>query len=175
MVPGMEGSRERGRKKADEVIRYRPMRPGEEAEVCRLVAEVFMEFVGRGYPPEGVREFLRYAEPSALRNRSFSNHFTLVATRHGTIVGMIEIRGCSHVCLFFVRNELQGKGIGRGLFERSLEICRNNKPESETIDVNSSPNAVGIYERLGFRAAGPEKTVNGITFVPMVLRLRESG
>jgi hypothetical protein len=39
------------------------------------------------------------------------------------------------------------------------------------VSVNSSPNAVPIYERLGFASWSPEQTVNGIRFVPMLLEL----
>jgi GNAT superfamily N-acetyltransferase len=155
----------------DEDITYRLMRPGEEAEICDLVISVFGEFIGYRYPPEGVREFFQYAEPSLLRERFLSHHFTLVATQNGRIAGMIEVRDESHICLFFVDKRLHGHGVGRGLFERALERCRQNRPDRAYVDVNSSPNAVEIYERLGFNATGPETTINGITFVPMALTL----
>lgn len=152
-------------------VAYRLMLPGEETRVNGLIVPVFNEFIGRRYPPEGVREFLGYVDPRSLRERFLSNHFTLVATHGKRIVGAIEVRDDSHVCLFFVDSKLQGKGIGRGLFERALEMCRQNRPDVAAIDVNSSPNSVPVYERLGFVAIGPETTLNGITFVPMVLSL----
>jgi hypothetical protein len=40
--------------------------------------------------------------------------------------------------------------------------------------VHSSPNAVDAYERLGFKAVGPEKLENGIYFIPMRIILRMS-
>jgi GNAT superfamily N-acetyltransferase len=157
----------------DRDILYRFMRPGEENEIHELIAGVFNEFIGCHYPPEGVREFFDYIGPSSLRERFLSNHFTLVAIQDGRIVGVIEVRDQSHVCLFFVDAHLHGHGIGRGLFERALERCRQNRPDSTYVDVNSSPNAVRIYERLGFNATGPETTINGITFVPMVFEIEK--
>lgn len=151
----------------------RLMRPGEETEIHDLVATVFNEFVGCHYPPEGVREFLDYIRPSSLRERFLSNHFTLVAAQGEAVVGVIEVRDANHVCLFFVDSHLHGQGIGRGLFERALAMCRENRPDLAGIDVNSSPNSIGIYERLGFYATGPQKTINGITFVPMALELQQ--
>jgi GNAT superfamily N-acetyltransferase len=148
------------------------MRPGEETAVSALVAEVFMEFVGCGYPSEGVQEFLGYARPELLAQRSGLNHFTLVATRGQEIVGMIEVRDFSHVCLFFVKKGRHGTGIGRELMKRSLAICKSENPVLTAVDVNSSPNAVVVYERLGFTRTGPQKTINGITFVPMILSLK---
>ena len=154
-------------------IIFRLMRPGEETEVHDLVAAVFNEFVGCHYPPEGVREFLSYIQPNLLRERFLSNHFTLVAAHGAAVVGVIEVREGSHICLFFVDARLHGQGIGRGLFERALAMCRENRPDCAVIDVNSSPNSVGVYERLGFHATGPEKTINGITFIPMALEIKE--
>jgi GNAT superfamily N-acetyltransferase len=153
----------------------RLMRPGEEAEIYDLVAAVFSEFIGCHYPPEGVREFLDYIRPSSLRERFLSNHFTLVAVHGEAVVGVIEVRDKSHICLFFVDARLIGQGIGRGLFERALAMCRENHPDLAVIDVNSSPNSVETYERLGFHATGPQKTINGITFVPMAFYLKEAG
>ena len=48
-----------------------------------------------------------------------------------------------------------------------LKIARRYEPELSAVDVHSSPNAVDAYERLGFKAVGPEKLVNGIYFIPM--------
>jgi GNAT superfamily N-acetyltransferase len=152
-------------------IIIRMMRPGEEDEIHDLVAAVFNEFVGCHYPPEGVREFLDYIRPGSLRERFLSNHFTLVAAQGRALVGVIEVRDENHVCLFFVDKRLQGHGIGRGLFTQALATCRESRPGLEAIDVNSSPNSVRAYERLGFRAIGPEQTIHGITFVPMVFKL----
>ncbi len=153
-------------------ILYRVMRPGEEAEINDLIVPVFSEFIGCHYPPEGVREFLRYVAPASFRERFLSNHFTLVATKNDRIVGMIEVRDDSHVCLFFVDKRLHGQGIGRGLLERAVRMCRENRPGLEVIDVNSSPNSVAVYERLGFLQVQPEKTIHGITFVGMVMEIQ---
>jgi hypothetical protein len=35
--------------------------------------------------------------------------------------------------------------------------------------VNSTPGAMAVYERFGFRAAGPRVETMGIVFVPMRL------
>ena len=150
---------------------YRLMRSGEESAVCALVIRVFNEFVAPDYSYDGVQEFLKYAEPNLLLERSQRNHFVLVATVLEEIVGMIEVRDYVHVPLLFVDRRFQRIGIGKELLRRSLEVCRSHKPGLSEISVNSSPYAVAVYQKMGFREQGPAQTVKGICFVPMVLEL----
>jgi len=87
------------------------MRPGEEVEVCELITRVFDEFIAPDFSPEGVDEFLKYIQPDALRERSETDHFTLVATLAEELVGVIEIRNHNHVSLYFVDQAHIGLGI----------------------------------------------------------------
>lgn len=153
-------------------IAYRRMHPGEESAVCDLIARVFEEFVEPGFSPKGVQEFLGYAEPTALAQRAKDNHFVLVAVTEHEIVGMIEVRNHEHVSLFFVDARVHRRGVGREMLLRALNTCRHNRPDLRQVDVNSSLYAVPVYERLGFRPAGPEQVKNGIRFIPMVLELQ---
>jgi ribosomal protein S18 acetylase RimI-like enzyme len=160
----------------EETVQYRFMEPSEETGVCNLVIRVFNEFVAHQYSHEGVREFLKYVQPELLLRRSQKNHFVLLATIQGKIVGMIEIRHNRHVSLLFVDKRFQQRGIGRELLRRSLKICKleislKRSPELQGVSVNSSPNSIRIYERIGFRRKGPEQVKNGIRFTQMVLEL----
>ena len=155
----------------ENLITYRPMGPGEEKEVCDLVNRVFDEFVGPGYAEQGVLEFRNYVQPEALLERCQTTDFVLVATALDKIVGMIEIRANEHLSLLFVDRQYQGQGISRELLRRALDLCRRARPTLARLTVNSSPYAVSIYEKLGFEQVEPEKVVNGIRFIPMVLKL----
>jgi GNAT superfamily N-acetyltransferase len=95
----------------------------------------------------------------------------LVAIGSGEIIGVIDVRDGSHIRLFFIRKEYQGKGIGRRLFELAFEKCRWKKPGLTAITVNSSPYAVPIYKSLGFVVTQPEQVKNGILHTPMTLNL----
>jgi GNAT superfamily N-acetyltransferase len=152
-------------------LEYRLMKRGEEAEVSRLAHQVFDEFVAPQFSHEGVREFQIYSDPHLLLLRSRWNHFVLLAAAEEMIAGMIEVRYDGHVALFFVEGQHQGSGVGGELLRRALEICLIRNPKLSKVTVNSSPNAVGIYERLGFRQAGAERAENRMRFVPMVLDL----
>jgi len=50
-------------------------------------------------------------------------------------------------------------------------LCRAHDPTLKDITVHAAPSAVRMYDRLGFRALGPEREQNGIRFVPMALAL----
>jgi GNAT superfamily N-acetyltransferase len=160
---------------AESNVRYRPFRPGEEDAVSGLIEESFREFVGRDFPSEGVAEFLDYARPEALAERHESGALILVAELGGSLVGVIELLHNEHISLLFVAQGQHGKGIGRALFTRALEIARVAKPGLTQITVHSSRHALPVYRRLGFRKAAAEKTVNGITYTPMVLKLSATG
>jgi GNAT superfamily N-acetyltransferase len=147
------------------------LRLGEEEAVSRLVARVFHRHVAPLFSLEGVEEFLRYIDPGAIHARLERNYFLLVATAGGQMVGAIAVRDYEHVSLLFVETAFQRQGIARDLLGKAVETCRTNKPDLCEIDVNSSPNAVPAYERLGFRQLGPEQIENGIRFVPMVMKL----
>ena len=102
------------------MITYRLLKPGEEDEVCELIAEVFNEYVAPGYTEEGVLRYYLYANPETLASRKGHNHFCMVAGSDNGIIGMIEIRNCNHISLLFVKE--RGKGVARELFkERNKE------------------------------------------------------
>lgn len=125
-----------------------------------LAREVFDQFVAPHYQTEGVAEFHRYASVEALSQRHKAGHITLVAEHSGKLAGMLHLRAPCHVAMLFVQSSLQRSGIARALLASADDAnCE--------FTVNSSPNAVAAYERLGFRATGSEQCVHGIRFVPM--------
>jgi GNAT superfamily N-acetyltransferase len=76
------------------------------------------------------------------------------------LVGMLHLREPRHVAMLFVRSSFQRSGIARALLASAGDAnCE--------FTVNSSPNAVGAYERLGFRVTGPEQCVRGIRSTPL--------
>ena len=157
-----------------DLITYRVIEPGEEKKVSELVLESFGEFIRHEYSQQGIDEFRRYAQPEALEQRSRADHSVLVATLKDRIAGVIEIRQHDHISLLFVNKRFQRKGIAKDLLHKALEAMRTAKPDLERVTVNSSRYAVPVYEKLGFHQTGPERTVNGIAFIPMVLRLTAS-
>lgn len=153
-------------------LNVRPMQRGEEATVCGLAVQAFDEFVAPHYGREGINEFHRYAAPAAVLRRSQANHFVLVAAERDAIIGLIEVRDNRHIALLFVDGRYQRRGIGRALLAGALAVGRDHDSAVREVTVHATPNSLGPYERLGFRATGPEEAVRGIRFTPMVLARR---
>ena len=147
------------------------MAPDDAERISALVLASFDEFIASQYTGQGVAEFRRYAEPEAFRRRAEGEHFVLVAEVDGVLAGMIEMRDCNHVALLFVAKAFHRRGIAAQLLERGLAEARARRPDVERVTINSSRYGVPAYERMGFRQTGPERTVNGIVFIPLAMRL----
>jgi len=146
---------------------FRDLCPGEETAACDLVIDCFDRFIAPGYSPEGIAEFHKFVTPEAISDRVTKGHFILVAAAGGSIVGVLDMRSNNHVSMLFVKPEFHRRGISKRLLCEALRRCAVADPNITSIDVNSSPYAVAIYEKLGFVKTGEERMVNGIRFTPM--------
>ena len=148
-------------------IEIKTMQPTQIKAVIDLIQSVFMHDVAPSFSDLGIQEFLRYADKDKMLERQEANHFSLVASANGTIIGIIEIRNCTHISLLFVDSRYQRMGIGKALFQHALHICMTNKPDVIAMSVNASPNAVSAYKHFGFIPTDKEINSNGIRFTPM--------
>ena len=130
-----------------------------------LAFKVFLKFEAPEYTKEGIDEF-----KTTINSPKFiSKHTYYGAFENDCLVGMIAARNNKgHIAMFFVEEKMQGKGIGRKLFN---EVCKNN--ENDIITANSSPYAVPIYLHFGFEKKEEEQCVNGIRFTPVKYILKK--
>jgi len=131
--------------------------------VLSFVWNVFLEFEAPDYSEKGVKEFHKSIcdEDYLQQLRIYGAFF------EDKMVGVIATRDAnSHIALFFVDGNYHRQGIGRNLFEVAKSNCNSDK-----MTVNSSPYAVPIYAKLGFRQTDTEQIVNGIRFTPMEISL----
>jgi len=148
----------------------RQTKPGEEVSVCNLVARSFNEFIAPEFTDQGIEEFFDYANPRELKKRSGSGYFSLVAESGSAIVGVIEIKGLSHISMLFVDKAYHRKGIAKRLIKSAFEKLTAGKRSIDIITVNSSRYAVPFYENLGFIQFDEEKTIYGVIHIPMMVR-----
>ncbi len=152
-------------------LTFRTIQSGEETKVCQLVMESFHEFVAPDYSAGGNSEFSKYVKPQSIPQRLTNNHFILVALDKEIFTGMIEVRNYNHISLLFVKKEYHHQGIAKKLLQIAIDKCRKCNPDLALIDVDSSPFAVTIYEKMGFLKVDTEQVKTGIRFTPMMKRL----
>ena len=134
--------------------------------ISALVSASVREHVATSLSAGGLSYLLSEmtAENQAKRIRNGYQFF--VALESGTLVGTAAIRLPSHLYYFFVDTQHQRRGIGRELWNHARDwIASSNNHGS--ITVNSSLNAITVYERLGFVIAGPPEENHGVRYQPM--------
>lgn len=151
-------------------IEFRAARAEEAPAISALVLGVFEAFVAPHYGAEGRATFGREAAPGAMAARLAGGRtdgrtaLVACAAGDGDLVGYIETEK-SHVRELFVAGPYQRRGIARDLLARAFQ-----GRDGAEITVNAAPGSDRAYARLGFAPAGPWKTENGLTFLPMVRR-----
>ena len=132
-----------------------------EKALC-LVWKVFQEYEAPDYTKEGVEEFYK-----SIHDESYLSRLCWYgAFVQSELVGVIATRNeGTHIALFFVNGKYHRQGIGKQLFQTIKSKNNENK-----MTVNSSPYAVSIYHKLGFKDTDIEQAVNGLRFTPMELK-----
>ena len=139
----------------------RELRQEEIEEALCLVWRVFQEYEAPDYTKEGVEEFYK-----SIHDESYLSKLCWYgAFMQERLVGVIATRNeGTHIALFFVDGEYHRQGIGRRLYQAARAANH-----SGIMTVNSSPYAVPVYHRLGFKDTDTEQVVNGLRFTPMEL------
>lgn len=152
-------------------MRIRPGTPADADAVSALIMGFALTFTVH---PEGAgaEEFFAQITPQAIAGYLQSPEYAyLVAEENDTVAGAVAIRGTTHLFHLFVDPAFQGRGLSRRLWEMAKEAAlRAGNPGEFT--VNSSLNAIPVYERFGFEPTSPRMEMNGIAFVPMKLTPR---
>jgi GNAT superfamily N-acetyltransferase len=142
------------------VITYRRPKLGEEYQIsgCMWASADLWELTDG--TPDSVDEWTKLCNPSELRGRILSGEKMLIATWNEIVVGFIAFKRGNHLSLLFVRREFSGQGIGRELFTRSIK-------DLEEVTVNAAEEAVGFYQKVGFKQSGNRFFKHGIWGTPM--------
>ena len=132
-------------------------------EALSLVWKVFNEYEAHDYSKEGIDEFHK-----SINDTNYLATLRIFgAFEVDNLLGVIATRSQgTHIALFFVDGKYHRQGIGKKLFKTVLDNNTSNK-----ITVNSSPYAIPVYHKLGFRDTNKEQVINGLKFTPMELKL----
>lgn len=120
-------------------------------EDCREMAELFYETVRtvnrRDYTEEQVMAWAPGIPDLEQWNRSFLDHYTLVAWEGGRIVGFGDIDQSGYLDRLYVHKDFQGKGVATAIcegLERHVLV--------ERITTHASITARPFFEGRGYRA-----------------------
>jgi GNAT superfamily N-acetyltransferase len=151
----------------------RVMKAGDVVRVSAMIQESFHRFIARDYTAEGLKKFLEETNVEGISRILGEWPLLLVSegrmgNERSAVSGMIGLRLRNHISLFFVDALWHGKGVGRLLLREAIQKTLQNNPDVTSITVNSSPFAVGFYEKMGFQRSGPERYMDGMLVNPMV-------
>ena len=128
----------------------RPMKPGEAGEVSRVIIAAIRSGFAPSYSPDVVEATARGNSPEAVLARA-SKQVDYVLTEDTRVIAMIGLKR-NEIGHLFVDPAHSGKGAGRWL----VDFARRKFQAAGHRDMFTlaSLNAVGFYERCGFRAEG---------------------
>lgn len=131
--------------------------------VSRLIERSFDESVANTLSNEGIETFKSGLTVESLEKRLNSGNLFLISRSENMIVGVGEIRDGNHLNLLFFEPDLQNRGVGKTIFSGLTRLIQSDK-----VTVNSSLNAVGAYQQLGFHKNGQPAEARGIKYQPMI-------
>ncbi|MDE7000676.1 MAG: GNAT family N-acetyltransferase [Lachnospiraceae bacterium] len=164
----MEFRQRRGRNIIKPVrISIRPAYRDEWDDAMALAWRTFMQFEARDFTPEGVESFQDFITDTVLYKMFVLGSYQLFgAYDNSRMIGMLSLRGETHISLLFVDEQYHRMGIGRGLIEYVSEYVQTEEGHG-SITVNAAPYATGFYHRVGFVDTDVEQACDGIRYTPM--------
>ena len=150
-------------------VRIRKLQPADIPSIAHLLRDLAEEFITPEFDANAQCVFLEKNNQSAIEQFIADGFLYYVAEDGGNRIGFVGVRDNKHLYHLFVAKPFQRQGLGRRLWETVMnECCAAGNPGRFT--VNSSNNAVAIYERLGFFRTAPTQNNNGVLFNPMALQ-----
>lgn len=138
------------------------------SRISALLTSLAEEFIVRDFTAEGRKRLLSLFSVAQVAARLSSAEYRFhVAEDDAALAGVVAMRGSSHLYHLFTAKPYQRTGLARRMFEIASDDARRDASTPSRITVNASSYAIGAYERLGFRCAGPMRETDGVRFQPM--------
>jgi GNAT superfamily N-acetyltransferase len=150
------------------------MRTVDQADVEAISALVqlsFTELASRDWEPNARKVFLAESSPASMRAAP-KPAYAVAAFDGERPVGFISMPKPTAVGLLFVHPRYLRRGIGRALWEQARAFMEKTYPETETVEVNSTPYALEFYRSVGFVPISPEFFKSGCRATRMACWLR---
>ncbi len=138
---------------------------------CRELAELFYHTVhtvnGKDYSPEQLDAWAAGQVDLERWDRSFQEHFSLVAVEGGIIVGFGDMDSTGYLDRLYVHSEYQGRGIAAALCGR-LEAAA---PKS--VVTHASITARPFFEKRGYRVVKEQQVERKGIFLTNFVMVKE--
>ncbi|MBT8130882.1 MAG: GNAT family N-acetyltransferase [Gammaproteobacteria bacterium] len=141
--------------------------------ISRLIVPAAREQIAHEFAAEGRAALLAGMTPEAISKNMLQGYAYLVAEDVDGIVGVLGMRGYSHIYHLFVGSDRQRQGIASLLWQKARRQSLAAIRISE-FTVYSSRVAEAFYYKLGFRRSGDEKERQGVIAIPMRVALNTS-
>jgi ribosomal protein S18 acetylase RimI-like enzyme len=133
---------------SDDRIVLRPARHGDDGQSVFDLTWVSVKALAKDhYPPEVIANWMGERTP-AFYEKLIANGLLVVAEQGGAIVGFVDAEP-GEVTRLFVQPNASGRGLGRRLLQIGIEQARRG--HEGRIKVEATLNAVGFYEKHGFK------------------------
>ena len=150
-------------------LTIRDATPDDAARISALIASLARYFLADPDRPQDAAAFFETIAPAAITAAIASGRYRYhLAESAGELAGIVGVRDAGHLYHLMVAEAFHGRGVASALWKvaKQAAVAGGN---TGRFTVNSSLNAVPVYERFGFVAAGAVQVQNGIAFVPMEL------
>jgi len=136
--------------------------------ISAMLTKLASDFIVKDFSNEGTANILHSMSPEAIfwcLDKGYCYHVGLVSNQ---LVGVVATRDNSHLYHLFVREIEQGNGYSRQLWETAKQSCITAGNEGE-FTLNSSLNALAVYEGWGFVPIADMRVSKGVKDIPMKL------
>lgn len=127
-------------------MEYRPYVPDDCGELAELFYNTVHSVNARDYTEAQLAAWATGTVDLESWNRSFLEHYTLVAVDGTVIAGFGDIDGAGYLDRLFVHKDYQGMGIAAALCDRLEAHCPNS-----LITTHASLTARPFFEKRGYR------------------------
>lgn len=129
-----------------------------KSEDCKQLAELFYETVhcinAKDYTSEQLYAWSSGSVDLEKWDKSFLEHYTLVAMEDGCIVGFGDIDKYGYLDRLFVHKDFQGQGVASAICER-LEVSIT----TDKITTHASITAKPFFEKRGYRVVKEQQVI----------------
>lgn len=147
-------------------------RENEWAPAMQMVWRTFLEYDGKDYSEEGIKNFFDFITDNELYASFLKGEYQMmVALDKGRIIGAGSLRNRNHLSLLFVDGTYHRMGIGSAILIRLCDYLEQEMGE-RYMSLKAAPYAVNFYRKLGFQTVRPEEEISGIRVTTMVKMLK---